>query len=495
MTGPALRLVANGLENSHVARAVLLVFPDKKATNDWDFYNWPRRAHALVEELLRPGEVNSERANARLGWRGTGPSSATLRNPFPKYKVPVSNINDLWHRALEQPGSAADDMLKAWTDRNSTDKSQHTRLPIPVNEAGLLLPLERARLGLSMLVPDSPLNVRKSMRPSATSLSAMGRPWLGRPDALVQFASIDKDAANITSSQALLGPPNVADWLRDIEEGVDVSDHPYSVYLDADAITRVALGRGKDDLLWLFDRMHALHRAALNGIERGLIAEQVKDVDDGNSPAADRRLQQLLSSPGLMRLFGFARDVYLDFEVDLPSQGLGTLEVMPASGPDAETFLPCKTSFELNREIKLFYPATRAAYKDGDDPRLVCGVRRLSNKLAGRSYCSAISIEPVASVDEDAQAQANNRNARVATGPLALVCWDADVVALKATYDGEIDFAEELSAPAADRLDIGIDTEDGLVQWYSASPRTVLYSDRHPTEKNDREWPQRVIES
>ena len=166
-----------------------------------------------------------------------------------------------------------------------------------------------------------------------------------------------------------------------------------------------------------------------------------------------------------------------------------------AAGSGAETFLPRKTSFELKRELGLFYPATRTAYNEDSDPNLNYGIRRLSNKPGGRSYYSAVSIEPVASADEDIQGQANNRNARVTTGPLALVCCDPDAIAPKTTYTGDIDFAEELSAPAADRLDIGIDTEDGRVQWYSASPRTVLYRDPHPEKTADREWPQHVIDS
>lgn len=487
MSGPTLRLVANGLENPRLARAVLLVFPDKNGTNVRDFTDWPQRAHGLIHELL-----SSEHTSASFEWRGDGPQSATLRDLFAKYKTPISEINDLWHRTLEQPANAAEDMLKAWTI-NSTDDSQHTLLPIPATEAGLLLPLEKARSGLAMLGPDGRLSSRTPMRPPTRSLSAMGRPWLGHPDALVQVASIDQDAINIASSQVLLGPPDVGSWLHNQPNDIDLSDHPYSAYLDADAITSAALGRSEQDLLWLFDRMHALHYAALNGVQRIATTEQCKD-EDGNSPAADRRLQQLLSSPGLMRLFGFARDVYLEFDADLPSKGLGVLE-LAAAGSDAGKFLPRKTSFELKRERGLFYPATRAAYNDGSDPNLNHGVRRLSNKPGGRSYYSAISIEPVASADEDIQGQTNNRNARVTTGPLALVCCDPKSVALNAKYEGDIDFAEELSAPAADRLDIGIDTEEGAVQWYSASPRTVLYSDPHPPKKANRDWPQRVIDS
>ena len=141
MTGPALRLVANGLENPRVARAVLLVFPDKNGTNDWDFNEWPRRAYGLIHELL-----SAKRTSAKLEWRGEGPHSAILRDPFPKYKAPISEINDLWHRTLEHPTNAAEDMLKAWTDPDSTHDSQHTLLPIPATEAGLLLPLEKRDL-------------------------------------------------------------------------------------------------------------------------------------------------------------------------------------------------------------------------------------------------------------------------------------------------------------------------------------------------------------
>ena len=278
MTGPALRVVANGLENSRSARAVLLVFPDQKAPQDWDLYDWPKRAHELIGELLDPGG-GSERAKVSLQWqRGEGPQSATLRNPFSNKNVPVDKIQDFWRRALNWDVNAANDMLKAWTDPNGPD-SRRTLLPFPAAEAGLLLPLERARAGLTMLAPeDSPLHVRPPMRPTVGSLSAIGRPWLGKPDTLVRLASADPSVANIASPQALSGPPDVASWLRDRNSGVDVSDHPYSAYLDGDAITRTALGRDKEDLLWLFDRMHALHYAALNGVE--WIADAGADQDD-----------------------------------------------------------------------------------------------------------------------------------------------------------------------------------------------------------------------
>ena len=162
---------------------------------------------------------------------------------------------------------------------------------------------------------------------------------------------------------------------------------------------------------------------------------------------------------------------------------------------DGKAFLSRGTAFELNRALGLFYPVTRAAYNNGNDPLLKDGIRRLSNKRDDRFYYSMVSIETVVSADEDMQAQANQRKARVTTGPLALVCCDPASVTLNPTHDGEIDFAEELSAPAPDRLDVGIDTDDGSVQWYSASPRVVLYHDPHPAKKGDEEWPQLIIES
>jgi hypothetical protein len=486
MTGPALRLVANGLENARVARAVILVFPDTRSTSEWKSGDWPQRAHGLVDELLK--------TNAAVGveLRGESPSSAKLRDPFPKNKIPIDEINGLWRRSFgDYPESATDDLMKAWIEQSTPD--QHALLPVPVAEAGLLLPLERARRGLSLLGSEGELNARTPMRPPASALSAIGRPWLGRPDELAKIASIDQNASDIISSQVLLGPPDVGSWLRGRDEGLDLKDHPYSVHLDADEITRSALGRGDQDLLWLFDRMHALHHAVLNGVTR--IADAPPVVDNNDSLPAKRRLQQLLSSPGLMRLFGFARDVYLDFEVDLPSTGLGTLTVTPTSEMSADAFYSAKTSFELSREANLFFPATRAAYNDGNDPQMKCGVRRLGYKPSGKSIYSIVSIEPITSADDDLQAQANCRTSRVTTGPLALVCSDSDAVALEPKYDGIIDFAEELSAPAADRLDIGIDTEDATVKWYSASPRSILYRDPHPTKKEDREWLQRVIEA
>ena len=194
---------------------------------------------------------------------------------------------------------------------------RHAALPLPAAEAGLLLPLEHARAALEQIVPPaSALFRRRPLRPSIDRLSAVGRPWMGSPDALAALAAADTGVLDDASHAALFGPPDVGEWLRKRADGSARDDHPYSAPLDATAIVRAAIGEGDDDLLWLHDRMHAFHYAVMNGIRAAADSPTTRDPDDVIS--GKRRLQQLLASPALMRLFGFACDIHLDFDAELP---------------------------------------------------------------------------------------------------------------------------------------------------------------------------------
>ncbi len=104
----------------------------------------------------------------------------------------------------------------------------------------------------------------------------------------------------------LSGPPDVAEWLALCDVGEADDANPYARPLNPDAITTAALGHGGEDLLWLSDRMHALHHASLH-----LAAADGVSLTP-QSEAANRRFHQLLASPALMRLFGLARDILLD---------------------------------------------------------------------------------------------------------------------------------------------------------------------------------------
>jgi hypothetical protein len=495
MTGPILRLVANGLETSRQARAVLLLFPDKNSSQDWDFHEWPSMAHTLIKNLLRhgdPAKGESRYASANLEWKGGSTLTGDLRDPFERYSPPVSKITELWQSALGTY-TAAEDMLNAWAYRGDASvRPRRAALRLPVVEAGLLLPFERARSALEAIAPEgSELRARNAMRPRASSLSALGRPWLGQPDALVQLASADPSVLDDSPRQVLFGPPDVGDWLEDREKGLDLKSHPYSADLHPDAIARAALGRDGEDLLWAFDRMHALHYAALNGIRR--TADTSTPPDHQVSPAADRRLQQLWSSPGLMRLFGFARDVYIDFKEPL-ADGVGRFTRIDfLDSGESEKYRTQKTAFELNKSRGLFYPPSKVAYENGDDAVFRNGVRRLGRKDNGKFRYSMVSIEPIVSADDDIQASANGRNPRVTTGPLALVCCNPQPH--DHVYDADTEYAEDLSAPGPDRLDVGIDTEDGGIHWYSGSPRTIRYGDPKQRGKPDENWPQKVIDA
>lgn len=486
MTGPLLRLVANGLSGPRQARAVLLVFPDPKGKSGWDPFHWPRMAHPFIDRLLTGATVELGGDNFK------GLTPPRLNNaPLKKLdKKDVEDIEDLWQRSLMRSPKISAELFSRWTKTHVESPPLRAHVPLPVAEAGLLLPLERARAALTMIAPeDSPLHRRSGLRPPPEKLNAMGRPWFGDPQALVRLASANPETLDDASRRILFGPPDVGTWLDDNEAGADLSDHPFSTRLTPDEIARRALGHGDEDLLSIFDRMHAFHYAALNGIELAQNApaqQAAEDSDHEQSPGEVRRLQQLLSSPALLRLFGFARDVLIDFDADIPD-GVGVFEKVTF---DAK-FGFKRTAFESERERGNFYPASRIT--TGDAVRH--GVRRIGVKEKGEHHFTVVSIEPVTSIDEDLQANCNNRKAKVTTGPLALVdLRSQDFPRFQNFAIDCVEYAEDLAAPAPNRVDIGIDTEDGKVAWYSTSPRVIRYSDpRVPTGKK-ADWPQQMID-
>ncbi|EIM28020.1 hypothetical protein [Microvirga lotononidis] len=483
MTGPLLRLVANGLSGPRQARAVLLVFPDPNGKSGWDPFHWPTAAHPFIDSLLAGAKVE---LSGDI-FKGLTPPTLTK----PPLKTPneqeVEDIEDLWQRSLLRSPKISAELFSVWTKTGVHSPPLRAHMPLPVAEAGLLLPLERARAALTMIAPDdSPLHKRTGLRPSSEKLNAMGRPWLGDPQPLVRFASANPDSLDDASRRILFGPPDVGAWLHGNEAGADLSDHPFSAPLNPDDIARRALGHGDEDLLSIFDRMHAFHYAALNGIQLAQnvpVPKAAEESEHEQSTGATRRLQQLLSSPALLRLFGFARDVLIDFGADIPN-GVGTFEQVIFNVP----FAFKRTAFESERDKGHFYPASRVT--KGDTVRH--GVRRIGVQENGKHRFTMVSIEPVTSIDEDIQANSNNRKAKVTTGPLALV--DLYPQSFPPFAGSDVEYAEDLAAPAPNRLDVGIDTEDGKVAWYSASPRVIRYGDPRVPAGKSANWPQKMIE-
>jgi hypothetical protein len=465
---------------------VLLVFPDPNGKSGWDPFHWPTAAHSFIDSLLVGGKVKLS------GKKFEELKDITLKKP--PLRIPnadeVREIEDLWQRSLMRSPKISADLFSEWTKTRVYSPTPRAHLPLPVAEAGLLLPLERARAALTMIAPDdSPLYKRSGLRPPSEKLNAMGRPWLGDPQTLVRFASANPDTLDDASRRILFGPPDVGAWLQDNEAGTDLSGHPFSAPLNPDDIARRALGHGDEDLLSVFDRMHAFHYTALNGIQMAQNALSPKAADDPElkeSPAATRRLQQLLSSPALLRLFGFARDVLIDFKADIPD-GVGTFEQVTFGVP----FAFQKTAFEAESAKGHFYPAPRIT--EGDVVRH--GVRRIGTRQDdGKHRFTMVSIEPVTSADEDIQASCNKRKGKVTTGPLALVDLRPQSFPPFKKQDQEVEFAEDLAAPAPNRLDVGIDTEDGKVAWYSASQRVIRYGDPRVPAGKSADWPQKIID-
>lgn len=481
---PVLHVIPNGLQDSRVVRVVLLLLPTEDAAQTaWGLESWPKHAHELFDRLIgRDGEAAEiELTSPTGGFVARG----ILRDPTPNRRSDSARILGLWRSAV---ASGWYDFLGAATRGRKTASRP---LPLPSVEAALLLPLERARASLTaMATAASPLHARPPLRPPLSTLSAHRRPWLGKPEELVRLAAMSMGRTT-DGSGYLAGPPDLEEWAKAYAEGVIDPAHPFSQRLDPESIMRAALGEDGEDLLWLSDRMHALQHASLHTVS----------TDPPPTPeltaAGGRRLHQLLTSPGLMRLFGWARDALLEFKSDLP-EGTRAVLVRPS-----EIHLPARNrtiAADLDVSRRGFFPASWSDWPNLTEDKILRqrgGVAVLSAHDDQRF--AVTSCETVSGVEEDRQsvgASVDQTPAlpRLVSGPFALMFLDSGDVLFPDTPNDEIPrdvlYAEDVAAPL--RLDLGIELEGGAVSWHSTSMRTVVHRDPRASGAM-RNWPARAI--
>ena len=477
---PLLHVVPNGLESPRRARVVLLLLPEKPGAADgapeWLLEDWPQKAHEAFTSFFRGDGAEVVCEFHRPG--GSHRLRGRLKDPLVGRPKPnLDQIKDLWTAAM---GGNFVDLLQATTTDNAINSET---LPLPTAEASLLLPLERARSALEALAPTgSPLLARSSPRPPTWQLAANNRPWLGQSDALVRLAAASTGGLSDAERRNLVGPPDALEWAQACLNGCVDPEHPFSKTLDPEAVRMDALGANGGDLLWLADRMHALRHAVFTPVA---VAAPEPETD-----AAGRRLHQLLSSPGLMRLFGWARDAWLDFDEDLKEGRWGaTLK------PNVENFKSRVVAADVERELDGFFLAAATDWEyllEGKGkPRNRAGVKLLSGDDAPKF--AVTSLETFSAVEEDRQGSGARPEygqwaPRLVTGPLALVRLGNET-AQSPKSQNEWCFAEDLAAP--DRLDLGIVLEDGTKSWHPTSARVIDFRD--PTEMRDAGWPGKTI--
>jgi hypothetical protein len=481
-TTPILHVVPNGVHitpngSGHTLRLLLLLLPgkhDNSTAPKWPIAQWPSKSHVWLEGLTKDGRevtLHYGRSGQRIA---VGKIKAATQ---PVASGGHSRLDELWFNALGGAASLAE-LLDAATTFDA-HCSTGSAIPAPTLEASLLLPLERARAALETVGgAHSPLVTRAPARPSMKALAAIGRPWLGATEPMVQLAAAGAGVLDSTLARLLVGPPDVADWLAQCDGcGADEA-HPYSRPLDPDAIAAAVLGRGEEDLLWLSDRLHSLHHAALH----------LAAADDAGLPpqsgAGGRRLHQLLASPALMRLFGWAHDVLLELRDPLPPDESA---VLCALAPDPRDPVHKPVASVLDISARSFFPAAKMDWQrlkggQGTEPWAQSGLRVLT-PASGPRVCAS-SIEPTLCTEADHQCQIHGRATRLVTGPLSLFplgnanpgkCDSADTLL----------FATDLAAPS--RLYLGIDSADGNTTWWPTSARTVSLLDPW-AETRDEGW-------
>ncbi|MCJ2023159.1 hypothetical protein [Methylobacterium sp. J-067] len=493
---PLLHILPNGThhrakDGSTTLRLLLLLLPDKPhdpAAGEaavpprWPLDDWPSRAHAWFDALIAAGrEVTLHDARD-----GAVIATGRIRSAsHPVRPRDLHRIKGLWDGAVGGAPGLAELLGEATTSDLKVTTAE--AIPAPTLEASLLLPLECARSALEAVGgPSGPLAGRPPVRPPMRSLAAIGRPWLGIAAPMVQLAAAGADVLTPELARRLAGPPDVAAWLAQRAAGAEDSAHPYARPIEPEAVAAAALGRGDEDLLWLSDRLHALHYASVT----------LPAADDPDLPAqttaAGRRLHQLLASPALMRLFGWARDVLLEVP-SLPERGETAIRC--TLSPAADDPMPRAVAAVLDTATGGFFPAVKSDWlrltgQSTTDPWAKTGLRVLSSKDGPRVYAG--SIEPALSTESDHQCQINGRATRLVTGPLSLFPLRDAKPDENGTDDGTVLFATALAAPP--RLHLGIDARDGTTTWYPTSARTVALSDPWLTGE-DAAWPDAVLRS
>ncbi|MCW8087680.1 hypothetical protein [Sabulicella glaciei] len=251
-------------------------------------------------------------------------------------------------------------------------------------------------------------------------------------------------------------------------------------------------------MLDVFDRMHALHHAATEGVSGGAAAGKGATVQEKPRPSSDdrRRVTQLMSSPSLLRLFGFVRDVLLDpgepkTGVTYWALGLtgingdgaarSAAKLVPTGGGTGAA--PAPTPPTATPEG--FYPVPQAEWAKGapaeEDGKVFerDGVVVLGGKRAGCPDHAIITLEAALALQSDLNAQCTANDAAVQkadplSGGLALVRLRGEIARAQSRSKDDILCSEHLRA--FHRLDIGLVLPDGTY-WRGAQHRRIRWAD------------------
>ncbi|MXP65633.1 hypothetical protein E0493_19985 [Roseomonas sp. M0104] len=476
-------------------RAAIVLLP-RQLKAGWpaiSLADWPSGAHRAQDTLTRA--VRALRKTGAAWDQGVEEEWAiepTGRSP----NEFMGRLDALWRRIMTG-GTGGDgvweETLSVWEAKPDPAPPERRAavLPLPTAEAGIAIPLERGRAVLDTLAaPDSPILAHVPTRPPAYALAALGRPWLGQPDTATRFAARHANILSDRDRDRLFGPPNIGEWLGARTSGDSTArragDLAYARPLDPEALTRDALGMDGRDMLDVFDRMHALHHAAVEGLSDG--AAPAGPPAPPPSSQATRRVAQLMASPSLLRLFGFVRDVLLC----PPAMPAGASYWCLRIPPFEEKAEGTAAKLDVGTAVNGFYPVPRAEWDKGG-PSPTAGLEVLERDgvvvLGGRRITgpdhAVITLEPALAIESDRNAQAltaGTQEEQPASDPLTagLALVRLGVSEPLPKLEESIRCSEELRT--FDRLDIGLVVQDGRdgmtrIEWRCAQHRKITWSD------------------
>ena len=508
-TGPHValcaRVIPNGLvrENAQAAagrpdriagRVVVVLTPSvpKSQTPAADtlsrlvpFDDWPLEVHGILDGLtsLTLKDLSGQTHDIPL----KKPAGAVATDERDR-----TNANRLWRLLMPGPRVGWPELVREWTcpqEGPVVRTGQALELYMPTGLAGLALPYARARQALDAIAgPQGALASRQKARPAGDQLSAMGRPWLGEPNALERFASLGGASPKLGDLR-VLGPPEPWGALAGFSKGPrlpDADDQFFLRSISEEEVVQSALGHDGRDMLPIFDRLHALHHAGLTAVE----AAQLNHPPIFDSGLALKRILHLMSSPSLMRLFGLARDYELDLSA-LPQDADVFCKLSVKSPSDREMVSTWTASKYRTRDASTsgpggFWPVSRDEWPPGNATGIITerdGVRLLPKGLHAGETFGLISIEPALGLQSDIHAAKAQRDEGVSPAQkeqMAASLRSAGIVLVRRPRKQRADSAAAGVCPPEvldlyaedivqfDRLDVGVDERDASGRRYTS---------------------------
>ncbi|NTF59414.1 hypothetical protein G6L12_31355 [Agrobacterium rhizogenes] len=434
-------VVGSGLlQDKRLARVTVVITPGPNF-DQTKLQTWPSHGHSLLNNGSIVAKQFDAEAVAEVG------ESSTLNQPDNNIFGGSGSLDTLWNQAVlngDEAQTYTADIINFWNKDSDAAQSFRAKsasddfVVLPSLDAGILLPLERARQLLHSIAPaDAPIHTIAPLRPAG---------WIPPPIAQNRL------------DWSIKVPPEMP--LR----GLSSIDHGL--------LAEKIVSHDASSVFDLIQSMHLRHSVAMHPPGAAAV-ERRPSQEHTPLDFLRSRLSHVMGSPILMRLFGFARD----FLVELP-HGDGKYWCLRFSVGDGSAL---RAPGCVVKHGPGFSPASRADFKMNSAPFAPGSDGVLSLDPA---HFALVTLDPATAVEGDANRHRNNAKFIVqgrpqpphnpTTSGLSLA-WTPLVHPLEMPKKTDHAFAEDLAT--FNRLDIGIVLSDTETIWRCPGHKLTTWSD------------------